>query len=57
MRRMIVLAVASALGRPPLPHVADIAYMGGLQITHPRKQQAQWKSEQGPQRRGKRGRR
>lgn len=57
MKRMIVLATAAALGRSFLPHHQDIAYMGGLQITNPRKKQAQWKREQGPQRRGKRGRR
>lgn len=54
MKRMIVLATAAALGRSFLPHHQDIAYTGGLQITNPRKKQAQWKQEQARTGRGRR---
>jgi hypothetical protein len=54
MKKLLVFATAAALGRSFLPHHQDIAYMGGLQITHRGKRPAQWKQEQARTSRGRR---
>lgn len=59
MKRHIALAVAFAMGRPQLPQTrADIVPTpDDWPFCTTGKRKAQWKQEQGPQRRGKGGRR